>query len=146
MQVLSAALLAALATTALAVTSISDDEMTSLLNAGGIELANRYAPIYFFGQAMDQPPCYPTWAFGGSPTTPDVYDLAHQTPPAPQCEYPDVGCNCRNPGVPIGNPGPAFPIYYSFERCNETEVRVVYNLFYEKDGAEVVDVVDTGHD
>lgn len=145
MRVLSAALGAAMASTALAVTSISDDEMTSLLNAGGVDLANRYAPLWFFGQAMNQPPCYPTWAFGGSPTTPDTYDLAHQTPPAPQCEYPDVGCNCRNPGVPIGNPGPAFPIYYTYERCNDTEVRVVYNLFYEKDGAEVADLIDTGH-
>ena len=61
-------------------------------------------------------------------------------------EYPDVGCGCRQPDVPINNPGPAFPIYYTFEQCNATEVRVVYNLFYQKDGAEVVDIIDTGHD
>lgn len=128
-----------------AATQLSDDEMTSLLNAGGVELADRYAPIWFFGQAQKQPPCYPTWAFGGSPSTPDVYDSAHKTPPAPQCQYPDVGCKCRNPGVGIGNPGPAFPIYYTYKRCSDTEVRVVYNLFYQKDGAEVVGI-ETGHD
>lgn len=126
-----------LASTALAATSISDEEMTSMLNAGGVELAVRYAPMWFFGQALNQPPCYPTWAFSGSPTTPDVYDLEHQTAPAPQCDYPDVGCDCRNPGVPINNPGPAFPIYFSYRKCNDNEVRVAYNLFYEKDGATV---------
>jgi hypothetical protein len=138
--------LALLAGPVAAVTQITDDEMNSLLDAGAVDLADRYAPLFFFGQAMNQPPCYPTWAFGGSPSTPDVYDDAHKTPPAAQCEYPDVGCNCRNPGVPIGNAGPAFPIYYTFQRCNETELRVVYNLFYEKDGATVVGVVETGHD
>ncbi|PYH90093.1 hypothetical protein BO71DRAFT_335198 [Aspergillus ellipticus CBS 707.79] len=120
--------------------------MNAFLDQGAVELADRYAPLWFFGQALDHPPCYPTWAFGGSPPTPDTYDTAHKTPAAPQCEYPDVGCKCRKPGVDRGNPGPAFPIYYTFERCNETEVRVVYNLFYEKDGAEVLDLINTGHD
>ncbi|KAJ5303809.1 uncharacterized protein N7443_003469 [Penicillium atrosanguineum] len=137
--------LAWLASRVAAVTLITDDEMNSLLDAGAVDLADRYAPMWFFGQAMDQPPCYPTWAFGGSPSTPDIYDNAHMTPPAAQCEYPDVGCNCRNPGVAIGNPGPAFPVYYTFQRCNDTEVRVVYNLFYEKDGATVAGLVQTGH-
>ncbi|KAJ5134914.1 hypothetical protein N7526_006279 [Penicillium atrosanguineum] len=137
--------LAWLASRVAAVTLITDDEMNSLLDAGAVDLADRYAPMWFFGQAMDQPPCYPTWAFGGSPSTPDIYDNAHMTPPAAQCEYPDVGCNCRNPGVAIGNPGPAFPVYYTFQRCNDTEVRVVYNLFYEKDGAIVAGLVQTGH-
>ncbi|KAJ6155864.1 hypothetical protein N7470_006430 [Penicillium chermesinum] len=137
---------AALAAPVAAVTQISDDDMNTLLSSNSVDLANRYAPIWFFGQAMDQPPCYPTWAFGGSPSTPDKYDDAHKTPAAPQCGYPNVGCNCRNPGVDIGNPGPPFPIYYTFGKCNDTEVRVVYNLFYEKDGAIVADLVNTGHD
>jgi hypothetical protein len=93
--------------------------------------------VFFFGQALYQPPCYPTWAFSGSLSSPDIYDAAHQTKPAPQCQYPDVGCKCRNPGVPIGNQSPEFPIYYSAKKCNATEVRVAYNLYYEKDGAEV---------
>ncbi|KAJ5716636.1 hypothetical protein N7493_008547 [Penicillium malachiteum] len=127
-----------------ALTKISDDEMKYLLDSGGLDLANRYAPMWFFGQALNQPPCYPTWAFSGSPTTSDTYNNASKTLAASQCEYPNVGCNCRNPGVEIGNPGPAFPIYYTFKQCNETEVRVVYNLFYEKDGAEV-GFIETGH-
>ncbi|RAL02984.1 YjbQ family protein, partial [Aspergillus ibericus CBS 121593] len=135
-----------LAAPAAAITRISNDEMNQFLNHEVVELANRYAPLWFFSQAVNQPPCYPTWAFGGSPTSSDVYDAAHKTPAAPQCEYPNVGCKCRNPGVARGNPGPAFPIYYTFKKCNETEVRVAYNLFYEKDGAEVLDLIDTGHD
>jgi hypothetical protein len=81
-----------------AVTSVTDAQMQLWLRAGGVDLANAYAPIWFFGQAMNQPPCIPTWAFGGSPTTLDTYDAAHQTPSAPQCQYPNVGCSCRNPG------------------------------------------------
>ncbi|KAJ5272351.1 hypothetical protein N7478_007476 [Penicillium angulare] len=138
--------MAILAGSVVAVTQISDDAMQSLLADGAADLANRYAPLWFFAQAMDQPPCYPTWAFSGSPTTPDTFENSSITPPAGQCEYPDVGCNCRNPGVDTGNPGPAFPIYYTFVQCNETEVRVVYNLFYEKDGATVIGAIQTGHD
>lgn len=128
-----------------AVTHITDSQMASFLNDGALELADRYAPMWFFGQALNHPPCYPTWAFGGSPSSSDVYDSNHKTPAAAQCEYPDVGCGCRKPGVAIHNAGPEFPIYYTFKRCNETEVRVVYNLFYEKDGAKVIGVIDTGH-
>lgn len=146
MFALQSSFVVALASTTWAVTSISDDDMTRYLNNGAVDLAFMYAPMWFFGQAMDQPPCYPVWAFNGNVSTPDVYDVANPTPPAPQCEYPDVGCGCRQPDVPIGNSGPAFPIYYTFKQCNSTEVRVVYNLFYQKDGAEVVDLVDTGHD
>lgn len=137
--------LLALAATACAVTSVSNDQMSTWLNAGGVDLANAYAPIYFFGQSQNQPPCIPDWAFDGTPDTPDTYDAAHMTPPAPQCQYPNVGCNCRQPGVAIGNPAPAFPIYYSYTQCNATEVRVAYNLFYQKDGAKA-GAIATGHD
>lgn len=137
--------LAALVAPVAAVTQIPDKEMTSLLRSGGADLAQRYAPMWFFGQAEKEPPCYPTWAYGGSPTKGDVYDDGHKTKPAGQCEYPNVGCKCRNPDVDIGNAGPAFPIYYTFRRCSDTEVRVVYNLFYEKDGANF-GVIKTGHD
>ena len=128
-----------------ALSQITDDEMSSLLDAGGVDLADRYAPMWFFSQALNQPPCYPTWAYGGSPNIADVYDGGHRASGAPQCDYPDVGCNCRNPGVDAGNPGPAFPVYYTYQKCNDTDVRVAYNLFYEKDGAEFVGI-DTGHD
>ncbi|KAJ9232764.1 hypothetical protein DTO169E5_7324 [Paecilomyces variotii] len=133
-----------LALGALAVTQINDSDMNGLLDAGGVDLADRYAPLWFFGQAQNQPPCYPTWAFGGSPNSSDIYDSSHQTPAAPQCEYPNVGCYCRNPGVGIGNPGPAFPIYYTYQKCNDSDIRVVYNLFYQKDGAQF-GAIATGH-
>lgn len=142
---LGASLAVLVASHVTALSQITDDEMGSLLDAGGVDLAHRYAPMWFFGQALNQPPCYPTWTYGGSPNTADVYDDAHKTPGAPQCDYPDVGCNCRNPGVGVGNAGPAFPVYYTYQRCSDTEVRVVYNLFYEKDGAEFIGI-DTGHD
>jgi hypothetical protein len=96
----------------------------------------------------------PTWTFGGSENQPDIYDAAHKTKPAPRCPYPYVGCRCRNPAVSIGNRGPQFPVYYSYQKCNDNEVRVAYNLFYEKDGACVLGhgdeptkcVNDEGHD
>ena len=70
---------------AVAVTQISDDNMNQLLDDGGVELADRYAPIWFFAQSQDQPPCIPDWAFGGSPDSDDTYDDDHKTKPAPQC-------------------------------------------------------------
>lgn len=116
---------AGLVSSAMAVSFISDSDMTNLLNAGGLQLALKAQPMWFFGQAMNQPPCIPTFA-----TKSD----GSQTPSAALCDYPNVGCNCRNPGVPINNPSPSFPVYYSYNKCNSTEIRVVYNLFYEKDG------------
>ncbi|KAK3393878.1 hypothetical protein B0H63DRAFT_459433 [Podospora didyma] len=111
--------------TAMAVTPVSDSAMTDLLNAGGVDLAYAAAPMWFFGQAMNQPPCYPTNATNAQ---------GAQTPSAALCNWPNTGCNCRNPGVPITNAGPPFPVYYSYNRCAQTEVRIAYNLFYEKDG------------
>lgn len=144
---LVAVLLMTLAQPSHEVTTFDDDTMETLLNDGGVGLAMSYAPVWNFGQPQNQagysPPCYPTWAFEGSPTTNDTYDLAHQTPGAGLCPYPDVGCSCRNPGVPVGTEAPPFPIYYTYERCSSTEVRVLYNLFYEKDGAS--GAIKTGH-
>ncbi|PKK52139.1 hypothetical protein CI102_4402 [Trichoderma harzianum] len=99
--------------------------MNNLLNAGGVELAMRAQPMWFFGQAMNQPPCIPTFA-----TTPS----GGQTPSAPLCDYPNVGCSCRTPGVGITNPSPSFPTYYSYQKCTDTTIRIQYSLFYEKDG------------
>ncbi|KAI9354852.1 hypothetical protein DFJ73DRAFT_623891 [Zopfochytrium polystomum] len=118
--------------------------MAAHLASDGLELAYAYSPVWFFGQSQNQPPCIPTWAFSGSPSSPDVFDAQHKTPSAGQCQYPNVGCGCRNPGVPIANPAPPFPIYYTFARCSDTEVRVAYNLFYEKDGAKF-GLIETGH-
>ncbi|KAK4465102.1 hypothetical protein QBC42DRAFT_283728 [Cladorrhinum samala] len=108
-----------------AVTPVSSAAMESLLNAGGVDLAYAAAPMFFFGQAMNKPPCYPTNATTGQGT---------QTPSAALCDYPNVGCNCRQPGIAISNRGPSFPVYYTYSRCTSAEIRVAYNLFYEKDG------------
>ncbi|KAK3329278.1 hypothetical protein B0H66DRAFT_17938 [Apodospora peruviana] len=112
-------------TTALAVTPVSDNAMNGLLNAGGVDLAYAAAPMWFFGQSQNRPPCYPTNATTAG---------GQQTPSAALCDHPNVGCNCRQPGVGITNPGPPFPVYYTYQKCNSSEVRVAYNLFYEKDG------------
>lgn len=56
-----------------------------------------------------------------------------------------MGCNCRKPGVAIGNASPVFPVYYTYKHCNAGDIRVSLNLFYEKDGAIVI-APDTGHD
>ncbi|KAK5992568.1 hypothetical protein PT974_05981 [Cladobotryum mycophilum] len=90
---------------ALAITPISDSDMGNLLNAGGVDLAMKAQPMWFFGQAMNRPPCIPTSALTSN---------NQQTPSAGLCAYPDVGCGCRTPGVSIGNPSPSFPVYYSY--------------------------------
>ncbi|KAL7945183.1 hypothetical protein V8C42DRAFT_324838 [Trichoderma barbatum] len=113
-----------LATLAAAANPISDSDMNNLLNAGGVELAMRAQPMWFFGQAMNQPPCIPTFA-----TQNGV-----QTPSSGLCAYPNVGCNCRTPGVPIVNRSPSFPTYYSYQKCSDNNIRVQYSLFYQKDG------------
>ena len=115
---------ALLLATATAVTPVSDSRMNDLLNQGGVGLAMGAAPMFFFGQAMSKPPCYPTFAVNNG-------QQAHK---GKTCNWPNAGCDCRNPGVAIGNPGPSFPVYYTYGRCSGAEIRVAYNLFYEKDG------------
>ncbi len=116
---------ASLITAALAVTSYSDSTINDWLNAGGVDIALAAGPMWFFGQAMNQPPCYPTNATTAS---------GGQVPSAGLCDWPNTGCNCRKPGVSISNPGPSFPVYYTYQKCTSTEIRIAYNLFYEKDG------------
>ncbi|KAK0631498.1 hypothetical protein B0T14DRAFT_532226 [Immersiella caudata] len=112
---------------ALSATPVDDKKMTKMLKAGGATLALAAQPMWFFGEAMGHPSCYPTSAT-------DVQ--GSQTPSVDLCMYPDTGCGCRQAGVKAGKPGPSFPVYYSFKQCNATEVRVAYNLFYEKDGCK----------
>lgn len=66
---------------AMAVTPVSDSQMNDLLNEGGVSLAMKAQPMFFFGQAMNQPPCIPTFATQGD----------KQTPPADLCDWPDAG-------------------------------------------------------
>lgn len=116
---------AALFASSQAVTSVPDSTINTWINSGGVDLALAAAPMWFFGQAMNRPPCYPTSATDSS---------GRQTGSAALCSWPDAGCNCRNPGVGIGNAGPSFPVYFTFRKCSDTEIRVAYNLFYQKDG------------
>jgi hypothetical protein len=120
-QILAAGLLAS---TASAVTPVSDSDMNDLLNQGGVSLALKAQPMWFFGQAMNQPPCIPTFAVVNG----------QQAASSKLCDWPNVGCNCRNPGIGIGNPSPSFPIYYTYQKCSDTSIRIAYNLFYTKDG------------
>lgn len=113
---------------ALSLTVYDDQTMQGWLNNGGAQLAIQAAPMFFFGQAMNRPPCYPTTAVTISG------NVAYQAASAGLCAWPDTGCNCRNPGIAINNYGPTFPTYYTYQQCNSREVRVAYNLFYEKDG------------
>ncbi|KAF4995611.1 hypothetical protein FGRMN_5002 [Fusarium graminum] len=106
------------------VTPVPDKRMTDWLNAGGVPIAMAAQPMWFFGQSQNQPPCYPTWAI----------QRGKQTPGSEPCNFPNVGCNCRNPNIRIGNPGPDFPIYYTYNKCNNDEIRVAYHVFFEKDG------------
>lgn len=106
-------------------TPVSDSDMNDLLNEGGVSLAMKAAPMFFFGQALNNPPCIPTSALTSD---------NKQTAPADLCNWPNAGCNCRTPGVSIGNPAPSFPIYYSYQKCTDTSIRIQYSLFYQKDG------------
>ncbi|KAK5653960.1 hypothetical protein OQA88_7636 [Cercophora sp. LCS_1] len=106
---------------------ISDKKMQKLVEIPkGWEIAMASQPMWFFTQAMGHPTCYPTYAE-------DLY-TREQRHPAKLCEYPDTSCHCRQPGVEPGYKGPGFPVYYSTKRCGESEIRVAYNLFYQKDG------------
>ncbi|KAL8829941.1 MAG: hypothetical protein Q9170_005962 [Blastenia crenularia] len=130
--------------------------MRNYLESDHAGLARLNAPVFFFGQNEHQPPCpisIPTWAYQGSPTTPDIYDKNHQTKPAKRCMYSNVGCDCRKPDISIGHAAPEFPVYYTLRKCSDTEVRVTFNLFYEKDGAICFAIgpvhpvpFDVGHD
>ncbi|KAK0735216.1 hypothetical protein B0T26DRAFT_747031 [Lasiosphaeria miniovina] len=104
---------------------ITDTAMAVLLAGDGVDLALAAAPMWLFSEALRQVPCYPTHATDAD---------GQQTPSAALCSYPKTGCNCRNPGVLRNHAGPPFPIYYSVRRCDLAEVRVAYNIFFEKDG------------
>ncbi|CAG7557550.1 unnamed protein product [Fusarium equiseti] len=112
---------------ACAVSSVPDKQMNDWLDAGGIPLAMAAQPMWFFGQSQNQPPCYPTRAI----------QRGKQAPGGALCAFPEVGGHCRTPGRKIANPGPDFPIYYTYNKCNNDEIRVAYNIFFDKDGTIV---------
>ncbi|KAK3382120.1 hypothetical protein B0T24DRAFT_672132 [Lasiosphaeria ovina] len=99
---------------------ITDTAMAALLAGDGADLALAAAPMWLFIEALWQVPCYPTHATDAD---------GQQTPSAALCSYPNTGCNCRN------HAEPPFPVYYSVSRCDLAEVRVAYNIFFEKNGS-----------
>ncbi|KAG6073366.1 hypothetical protein E4U16_004732 [Claviceps sp. LM84 group G4] len=98
--------------------------MTALLRCHDPELAIKAQPMFLMGQMLAQPPCIPTLATSGG----------KQATPSTLCPWPKSGCDCRNPGLPVGNSLTSLPVYFSYKRCSETALRVAYNLFYTKDG------------
>ncbi|KAK1773105.1 hypothetical protein QBC45DRAFT_463649 [Copromyces sp. CBS 386.78] len=94
------------------------EQMKSSLYGDGIDLAVVGVPMWFFGETQGYYPCYPTSA----------------TPLAELCNFPDTGCNCREPWRTAGQLDPSFLVYFSMKECDSEEVQVAYNLFYEKDG------------
>ena len=126
-------------------TKISAANMTTLLASDHLTIAKNNAPVFFFGEvAFEQPPypkyppCMPVWAYGGgNPLGPDTYSSDKRTPPVARCGGQDVGCNCRNPPPPVGQASGAFPTYYTVKTCSGNsppDIRVNYNIFYQKDG------------
>ncbi|EFY88462.1 hypothetical protein MAC_05514 [Metarhizium acridum CQMa 102] len=107
--------LGSLAATTAAVTPIPDADMDYLLNTAGIELAMKAQPMFLMGQAVGKAPCIPSWAIVNGT----------QAAPSELCAWPDSGCHCRNPGVPLGSPMPSFPVYFSYSRGDEKKGRVV---------------------
>lgn len=85
------------------------------------------------------------WAYQGGPHSYDTFAPENRTYPSKRCPYPNVGCDCRQPEVGIGNATPLFPLYYTIRQCSDIDVRVALNLFYEKDGA-IASGIDLGHD
>ncbi|RPB29314.1 hypothetical protein L211DRAFT_775715 [Terfezia boudieri ATCC MYA-4762] len=87
----------------------------------GFEVAFASRPLWHFGQSNNNKPCYPAPCFNAAG---QQYGL-NPTP------WPNAGQGCPNPG-PIGS-GNSFPTYYTITRCNDVEVRVAYNLYFQKD-------------
>jgi hypothetical protein len=107
--------------------------------------------------------CYPTFAF--DPVTGAKTDYAEQgqhpdtvgaecNPPCNIANDPRRICQpsfckhqsqCRVPSAKDkGNPGDPFPVHYTIRQCNASDIRVQYNLFYEKDGTKD-GVIPYGH-
>ncbi|RPA72335.1 hypothetical protein BJ508DRAFT_419523 [Ascobolus immersus RN42] len=90
---------------------------------GGLEMAYASRPLWHFAESRDYRTCYPTPAF-------NVNGAQHGLQPA---KWPNAGDDCVDPG-PKGASKVSFPTYYTVTQCWQDEIRVVYNLYYQKDG------------
>ncbi|KAF8463426.1 hypothetical protein BDZ91DRAFT_731575 [Kalaharituber pfeilii] len=114
-------------------TPLSDSFITTdLANNAGFEIAFASRPLWHFGKSMGNKPCYPNHCFNSA-------GRQHGVKPT---KWPNAASGCPDPGPDgCGNP---FPTYYTVTRCSDTELRVVYNLYFQKDGWSNV-VLAKGH-
>ncbi|KAM7211775.1 hypothetical protein V8F06_012842 [Rhypophila decipiens] len=88
--------------------------------------------MFHFAQANGNPQCYPNYPF-----RPD----GSKRPAAGAENWPHIS-TCKQASLSARGWGPAMPVYYNVRNCPNTsgrgeggsEIRVSYNLFYEKDG------------
>ncbi|RPA79350.1 hypothetical protein BJ508DRAFT_308453 [Ascobolus immersus RN42] len=94
-------------------------------NGLGIAMASR--PLWHFATMKGQKMCMPTSAINSD---------FKQTPYLNPDLFPLAGSGCPDPGVPVGslNDTTPFPTYYTITNCTDTELRIVYNMFFQKDG------------
>ncbi|UKZ76845.1 hypothetical protein TrVFT333_004560 [Trichoderma virens FT-333] len=131
-------LLLQITSVALGVSSLDHSTVMAWHDNRDSRLASKWAPIFYFSQSQSKVPCIPEWAVL------DDGDGAQNTP-VDRCQYPDVGCKCRNPGVGINNAiSGYFPTYYTYYKCTDTQIRIQYALYYRKDGFKDA-TVDYGH-
>ncbi|MGY4769742.1 NPP1 family protein [Kribbella sp. CWNU-51] len=77
------------------------------------------APTWYFARANSHDACWPSPAFVGANND--------QHPPAATANWPDTNKGC----APTWS---WFPTYYNVKTCYGTEVRVVYTIYFPKDG------------
>jgi len=88
--------------------------------------------MFHFAQANGNPQCYPNYPF-----RPD----GSKRPAAASENWPKIS-TCKQADLNARGWGPNMPVYYNMRNCpnqsgrgdGSTEIRVSYNLFYEKDG------------
>lgn len=96
---------------------------SDLLINGGYNIAWQARPLWHFSRYLGHDTCYPQSATTLTGDQAQGVELGH---------WPDTNSGCDSPGE--GKWSKAFPTYYSISKCNDSEVRVVYNLFFPKDG------------
>ncbi len=88
--------------------------------------------MFHFAQANGYPQCYPNYPF-----RPDGSKR-----PAAASELWPIISTCKQTDLKARGWGPPMPVYYNMRWCpnnsgrgaSGSEIRVSYNLFYEKDG------------
>ncbi|KAI5782682.1 hypothetical protein EDC01DRAFT_664510, partial [Geopyxis carbonaria] len=104
-----------------------------LTDKGGFELAMAARPMWHFATMRPAfylkkyATCYPSAAL--------IDGQQHGSAPN---KWPDAGTGCATPGTP-------FPTYYVVKRCSDSEIRVIYSVYYQHDGFSNV-LIAKGHE